>query len=154
LEAITLADRLVVLENGRVVQSGTPEEVTARPRSRFVADLAGVNLVRGKGRGDHVELTSGASVATPDAGEGDVFAVIHPRAVALYLSRPEGTPRNIWQGEVEDIDLHGERVRVRVKGPVPLVAEVTPAAVRELRLQAGGAVWVAVKATEVSVYPA
>jgi molybdate transport system ATP-binding protein len=154
LEAITLADRLVVLENGRVVQSGTPEEVTARPRSRFVADLAGVNLVRGKGRGDHVELTSGASVAAPDAGEGDVFAVIHPRAVALYLSRPEGTPRNIWQGEVEDIDLHGERVRVRVKGPVPLVAEVTPAAVRELRLQAGGAVWVAVKATEVSVYPA
>ncbi|HET6310751.1 MAG TPA: ABC transporter ATP-binding protein [Candidatus Nitrosotalea sp.] len=154
LEAITLADRLVVLENGRVVQSGTPEEVTARPRSRFVADLAGVNLVRGKGRGDHVELTSGASVAAPDAGEGDVFAVIHPRAVALYLSRPEGTPRNIWQGEVEDIDLHGERVRVRVKGPVPLVAEVTPAAVRELGLQAGGAVWVAVKATEVSVYPA
>ena len=154
LEAITLADRLVVLENGQVVQSGTPDEVTARPRSRFVADLAGVNLLRGKGRGDHVELTSGASVAAPDAGEGDVFAVIHPRAVALYLSRPEGTPRNVWQGEVEDIDLHGERVRVRVKSPVPLVAEVTPAAVRELRLHTGGAVWVAFKATEVSVYPA
>jgi molybdate transport system ATP-binding protein len=154
LDAITLADRLVVLESGQVVQSGTPAEVTARPRSRFVADLAGVNLLRGKGRGDHVELMSGASVAAPDAGEGDVFAVIHPRAVALYLSRPEGTPRNVWHGEVEDIDLHGERVRVRVKSPVPLVAEVTPAAVRDLRLHAGGAVWVAVKATEVSVYPA
>jgi molybdate transport system ATP-binding protein len=73
--------------------------------------------------------------------------------VALYLSRPEGTPRNVWQGEVEDIDLHGDRVRVRVKSPVPLVAEVTPAAVRELQLHAGAAVWVAVKATEVSVYP-
>ena len=97
---------------------------------------------------------SGASVAAPDSGDGDVFAVIHPRAVALYLSRPEGTPRNVWPGEVENIDLHGERVRVRVKSPVPLVAEVTPAAVRELRLHAGGAVWVAVKATEVSVYPA
>jgi molybdate transport system ATP-binding protein len=154
LDAITLADRLVVLENGHVVQSGTPDEVTARPRSRFVADLAGVNLLRGKGRGDHVELISGASVAAPDSGDGDVFAVIHPRAVALYLSRPEGTPRNVWPGEVENIDLHGERVRVRVKSPVPLVAEVTPAAVRELRLHAGGAVWVAVKATEVSVYPA
>ncbi|HEY8863418.1 MAG TPA: ABC transporter ATP-binding protein [Candidatus Dormibacteraeota bacterium] len=154
LEAIALADRLVVLENGKVVQSGTPEDVTARPRSRFVADLAGVNLLRGKGRGDHVELATGASIAAPDAGEGDVFAVIHPRAVALYLSRPEGTPRNVWQGEVEDIDLHGERVRVRVKSPVPLVAEVTPAAVRELRLHAGGSVWVALKATEVSVYPA
>jgi len=154
LEAIALADRLVVLEGGRVVQSGTPEEVTARPRSRFVADLAGVNLLRGKAHGDRVALASGASIAAPDAGEGDVFAVIHPRAVALYLSRPEGTPRNVWQGQVEDIDLHGDRVRVRVTSPVPLVAEVTPAAVRELRLQAGGAVWVAFKATEVSVYPA
>src|SRR5258708_446820 len=74
--------------------------------------------------------------------------------VRRYLSRPEGTPRNVWQGQVEGIDLHGERVRVRVKSPVSLVAEVTPAAVRELRLHAGGAVWMAVKATEVSVYPA
>jgi len=154
LEAIALADRLVVLENGQVVQSGTPDEVTARPRSRFVADLAGVNLLRGKGHGDHVELATGASIAAPDAGDGDVFAVIHPRAVALYLARPDGTPRNVWQGEVEGVDLHGERVRVRVKSPVPLVAEVTPAAVRELRLHAGAAVWVAFKATEVSVYPA
>jgi molybdate transport system ATP-binding protein len=154
VEAIALADRLVVLEGGSVVQSGTPEEVTARPRSRFVADLAGVNLLRGKAHSDRVELAGGASIAAPDAGEGDVFAVIHPRAVALYLSRPEGTPRNVWQGHVEDIDLHGDRVRVRVNSPVPLVAEVTPAAVRELRLHAGGEVWVAFKATEVSVYPA
>jgi molybdate transport system ATP-binding protein len=154
LEAIALADRLVVLENGHVVQSGSPDEVTARPRSRFVADLAGVNLLRGTARGDHVELRNGASIAAPDAGEGDVFVVIHPRAVALYLSRPDGTPRNVWQGQAEDIDLHGERVRVRVNSPVPLVAEVTLAAVRELRLQAGAPVWVAVKATEVSVYPA
>ena len=154
LEAIALADRLVVLENGRVVQSGTPEEVTSRPRSRFVADLAGVNLLRGKGRGDHVELTGGASVAAPDAGDGDVFAVIHPRAVALYLSRPDGTPRNVWHGQIEDIDLHGDRVRVRVSGPVPLVAEVTPSAVRDLHLSAGAPVWVAVKATEISIYPA
>jgi len=154
VEAIALADRLVVLEQGRIVQSGTPGEVTARPRSRFVADLAGVNLLRGKSHGDHVRLANGASIAAPEAGEGNVFAVIHPRAVALFLTRPEGTPRNVWQGETENIDLHGERVRVRVSGPVPLVAEVTPSAVRELHLTVGAPVWVAVKATEVSVYPA
>ena len=154
VEAIALADRLVVLENGRIVQSGTPEEVTARPRSRFVADLAGVNLLRGKSHGDRVKLANGSSIAAPDAGEGDVFAVIHPRAVALFLTRPEGTPRNVWQGETESIDLHGDRVRVRVSGQVPLVAEVTPAAVRELHLAVGAPVWVAVKATEISVYPA
>ena len=154
LEAIALADRLVVLEHGKVVQSGSPAEVTARPRSRFVADLAGVNLLRGQGRGDHIELAGGTALAAPEAGGGDVFAVIHPRAVALYTSRPEGTPRNVWRGRAEDLDLQGERVRVRLSGAVPLVAEVTPSAVRELHLDAGAEVWVAVKATEVSVYPA
>jgi molybdate transport system ATP-binding protein len=154
LEAIALADRLVVLEGGAIVQSGTPDEVTARPRSRFVADLAGVNLLRGQAHGDHIVLSGGASVAAVDAGDGEVFAVVHPRAVALYRTRPDGTPRNMWLGRADSIDLHGDRVRVRVKGPVPLVAEVTPAAVRELGLGAGAEVWVVVKATEVSVYPA
>jgi molybdate transport system ATP-binding protein len=155
LEAIALADRLVVLENGRVVQSGKPADVTARPRSRFVADLAGVNLLRGHGGGDHIELdATGATLAAPDAGDGDVFAVIHPRAVALYLSKPDGTPRNVWRGRAEELDMLGERVRVRLSGPVPLVAEVTPSAVRDLRLASGAEVWVAVKATEISVYRA
>ena len=154
LEAIALADRLVVLEQGKVVQTGLPSEVTARPRSRFVADLAGVNLLRGTGKDDHIELDGGEVLAAPESGDGDVFAVIHPRAVALYLARPEGTPRNVWRARAEDLDLRGERVRVRLSGPVPLVAEVTPSAVRDLRLDAGAEVWVAVKATEISVYPA
>ena len=154
IEAMALADRLIVLEQGKVVQSGAPAEVTARPRSRFVADLAGVNLLRGHGRIDHVELDGGASIAAPEAGEGDVFAVIHPRAVALYLARPEGTPRNVWRARAEDLDLQGERVRVRLSGQVPLVAEVTPSAVRDLHLASGAEVWAAVKATEISVYPA
>jgi molybdate transport system ATP-binding protein len=154
LEAIALADRLIVLEQGKIVQSGTAAEVTARPRSRFVADLAGVNLLRGRGQGDHVLLEDGTILAVPDAGEGDVLAVIHPRAVALYRSRPDGTPRNVWQALAQDLDLEGERVRVRLGGPVPLVAEVTPSAVRELHLDSGTRVWVAVKATEISVYRA
>ncbi len=154
LEAMALADRLVVLEQGSVVQSGTPDEVTSRPRSRFVADLAGVNLLRGHAHGDHVDLAGNASLAAADAGDGDVYAVIHPRAVALYRSRPDGTPRNVWYGQVESADLQGDRVRVRVKGPVPLVAEVTRGAMRELGLGTGAGVWMVVKATEVSVYPA
>ncbi len=154
LEAIALADRLVVLEHGTIVQSGSAAEVTARPRSRFVADLAGVNLLRGRAHGDHVELDGGASLAVPEAGDGDVLAVIHPRAVALYRTRPDGTPRNVWRARAEDLDLEHERVRVRLGGPVPIVAEVTPSAVRELQLDAGAEVWVAVKATEISVYRA
>ena len=154
LEAMALADRLVVLEHGEVVQSGKPEEVTARPRSRFVADLAGVNLLRGHAHGDHVTVAGDEALAAAGAGEGDVFAVIHPRAVALYRTRPDGTPRNVWHGHVDGVDAYGDRVRVRVVGPVPLVAEVTRAAVQELGLSAGTDVWMVVKATEVSAYPA
>ena len=154
LEAMALAGRLVVLEQGRITHQGSPEHVTAHPRSRFVADLAGVNLLRGTARGDRVELRGGASLAVVEAGQGDAFAVIHPRAVALYRSKPDGTPRNVWRARAEDVDLYGERVRVRLGGPVGLVAEVTPSAMRELELASGAEVWVAVKATEISVYPA
>jgi molybdate transport system ATP-binding protein len=154
LEAMAMADRLVVLENGRVLQSGTPAEVTQHPRSRYVADLVGVNLFRGRASHDVITLADGGSLTAAGAADGEVFAVVHPRTVALYRSRPDGTPRNLWEGRAIDLDLEGDRVRVRLSGSPPIVAEVTPAAVRELGLDRGDQVWVAVKATEVDVYPA
>jgi len=154
LEAAALAGRLLVVEEGRLVQSGTPAEVTARPRSRYVADLVGVNLLRGAASGGLVTLPGGGAVAVADPAEGEVFAVIHPRAVALHRRHPEGTPRNVWRGEAAGLESLGDRARVRVEGPFPLVAEVTTASVAELKLAEGGPVWASVKATEVSVYPA
>ncbi len=46
LDAVALADRMVVIEKGSIVQTGRPAEVTARPRSEYVADLVGMNLLR------------------------------------------------------------------------------------------------------------
>ena len=154
LEAVALADRLVVLEEGRVVQSGSPDELGARPLSRYVADLVGVNLFRGRGCGNQVELPDGECLVVAGAGTGDVFAMVHPRAVSLHRRAPEGTPRNVWPGEVESLDLDGERVRVRVGGRIPILSEVTKTAVTELDLAVGRQVWVSVKAAEVMVYPA
>ena len=154
LEAVALADRLVILEDGRVVQTGSPTEVTQRPRSRYVADLVGVNLLRGVARAGQVSMWGGASLQSADDAEGDVFAVIHPRAVALHRARPEGSPRNVWRGRAAALDSQGDRVRVAIEGEMPIVAEVTPAAVRELGLAEGGELWVSVKATEITVYPA
>jgi molybdate transport system ATP-binding protein len=154
LEAIALADRLIVIESGRIVQAGTPAEVAERPRTSYVADLVGVNLLRGRASRDVVEVSDGGRLEVLGAGSGEVFAVIPPRSVSLWLSRPEGSPRNVWPGRAAGLDLLGDRVRVRVEGRPSLVAEVTPAAVAELRLAEGTEVWISVKATEITVYPA
>jgi molybdate transport system ATP-binding protein len=154
LDAAALADRLVILEHGSVVQCGTFADVSARPRSRYVAELVGVNLLHGTAHGDAIELECGATLIVPDAGIGAALAVFHPRSVALHRDRPTGSPRNVSEGHVQSIELLGDRVRVRVAGAVSLVAEVTPAAVNDLGLVEGAPVWTAVKATEITVFPA
>jgi molybdate transport system ATP-binding protein len=154
LEARALADRLVILEDGCVVQSGTPAEVTARPRSAFASRLAGVNLLRGRADGDVVHLADGGTVIATGNGSGDVFLVVHPTAIALHRTQPEGTPRNVWPAEVDGLEPLAGRVRVRLRGAHGLIAEVTPQAVAELKLDEGGPVWASVKATEIVRYPA
>jgi molybdopterin-binding protein len=85
---------------------------------------------------------------------GSVFAVVHPRAVSVHRARPEGSARNAWPGRVTAIEPVGDRVRVQIDADPPVVAEITDAAVRAIGLVHGADVWVAVKATEIDVYPA
>lgn len=152
LELAALADRVVVLEDGRVVQVGAVSEVTARPRSRWAARLAGVNLLRGEATTPGQVLVGEATVVAATTITGPVLVAIPPNAVALYRTRPEGTPRNAWRVRVVSMDHHGDRVRVQLAGEVALVAEVTPAAVAARSLVAGGELWAVVKATEIEVY--
>jgi molybdate transport system ATP-binding protein len=152
VEAMTLADRLVVVENGGVIQHGAPAEIAARPRSRYVAEFVGLNLFRGRSDGDRIDVEEGGWLIVPGTTSGEVFAAVHPRAVTLYRTEPDGSPRNIWKGIVDDVDLEGDRARVRVAGSVPIISEITLAAATELEVAPGLQVWVAVKATEVSVY--
>ncbi|QXC61115.1 ABC transporter ATP-binding protein [Aquihabitans sp. G128] len=155
LDALVLAQDVVVLEDGVASQSGALAEVTARPRSRYVADLLGTNLLRGEGRGHVVALDAeGGAVEVAEAVDGPTFATISPSAVTLHLRAPEGSARNAWPATVTDLDLLGERVRVHLDGPVPLVAEITAASLAALALGPGSAVWATVKATEVATYPA
>jgi molybdate transport system ATP-binding protein len=154
LDAVALADRLVVLERGRIAQEGPVAEVTERPRSRYVAELVGTNLLRGTGHEHTVTLIGGGAVVTADPVDGDVYVAIPPHAVSLHRQHPEGSPRNVWRGTVNGADLLGDRVRIHVDGDVALVAEVTAAAVTDLGLHDGVEVWATVKATELTTYPA
>ena len=155
LEAAALAQWLVVLEDGRVTQQGPLVEVTARPRSAWVASMVGLNLLTGDGDGDGaiVTLGNGSSIAAASSLRGPAFVAIRPNAITLHRHRPEGSARNVWPGTAGELNFVGDRARVRLAGPVPLIAEVTAASVAELHLAEGGQVWASVKATDVDVYP-
>ena len=155
VDAAVLADSIVVLDRGAVAQTGPPDDITAHPRTPWVADLVGTNLFRGTLIAGVLHVDGGGRLApaTP-IDDGPAMAVVHPRVVALHRHRPDGTPRNVWEGRTTAVERIGDRVRVQVSGPPDIVAEVTAAAVAELQLHEGSAVWVAVKATEVDVYAA
>ena len=154
VEALSLADRLVVLDEGRVVQDGSPAEVARRPANPFVARLVGLNLLRGTASDGDVALAGGGVLRTEDRSlTGSVLAVVRPSAVLLQRAEPVVTSaRNTWVGEVRSLEPTGDRVRVSVAGPPDLLVDVTPQAVAELQLAVGDRVWTSAKATDVEVY--
>ena len=154
VDALVLADRIVVLEGGRVTQAGSTAEVARHPRSAYVAELVGVNLLLGVAAGEHtVRLPSGAEVVAADPLPGPEVAVaVRPQAVTLSPHQPEGSARNAWPVTVVDLEADHDRVRVRLTGPVELVSEITPASVADLELAPGQVVWASVKAVDLAVY--
>ena len=124
LDAVALGDRMVVIDDGGIVQTGTPAEVTARPRSRYVADLTGVNLLRGTARGKALDLDDGGQLVIGPPATGPTLAVVAPAAVSVSRQRPEGPAQNTWPGQIRAVDLMGDRVRVRIEGKPSITAEV------------------------------
>ncbi|WP_423213704.1 TOBE domain-containing protein [Pseudonocardia sediminis] len=162
LDALVLADRVVVLSGGRIAEQGATRDVLARPRSSFSARIAGLDLIPGIAASgalrtaDGIEI-HGASVEVTD-GEPAV-AVFPPSAVAVHTERPTGSPRNVFRVRLAALEPRGDTVRLRASAPdgAPawvdgLAADVTPAAVAEMGVDPGDDVWFAVKAAEVAVH--
>lgn len=155
VDALALADQVVVIEGGRIVQQGNPRELVARPRSAYVASLAGLNLVEGEGatvEGRPVVRSGGAVVQVAEPVVGSVLACIRPSAVAVYREAPSGSPRNVFEMTVGEVVPSGDRLRVRLDGAPPLVAELTRDAATALDLRPGDRVYASVKATEIEVW--
>lgn len=132
LDAVTLGTSVLVLDEGRVAQVGTPAEVAARPRTEHVARLVGLNVLR----------------------DGTGITTFSPRDVTVSLHPPEGSARLRWQGRIASVTPHGDAVRILVDSEPRLLADVTPQAAVELGLASGRDVWLSVKATAVSRYGA
>lgn len=150
VDVAALADRLVALESGRVVQAGTPAEVAAAPRSAWVAGLLGQNAWRGTTDGTGLVVDGGHVAAADPLPTGlPALALCEPSAVTLHRARPEGSARNVLPGPVQELRVLGGRARVSVASTPPVIAEVTATAAVDLALAVGVEVWAAVKATEV-----
>ncbi len=159
IDALTLADRVVVLEGGRVSQTGAPDDIRDAPRTPYAADLVGLNLFEGRisplGDGAGLLATAGGSIVVPMPSQEaplEVIATLSPTDVSLHLSRPEGSARNVFEGEVAEIVPIGERARVRLSTAPPLVAEVTRGSVDRLGLRPGTRVFASCKAVEVRLH--
>ncbi len=160
VEAMFFGERIVVLERGGVTQTGTRDDLLRHPRSPYVAELVGTNLLYGTlgragGDGAEVRTVDGPLWVSHGAAEGEVFATVSPREITIYRERPEGSAQNVFTGPILELVPElpgGERVRVALGTAPPLVAEVTREAVRRLNLEEGQVVHAGFKATGVRTY--
>ncbi len=154
LDALVLADRVVVIDDGAIVEQGDCSEVLSKPRSPFTAQIAGLNMLTGTWRDDAVLTETGRRLEGQPSGPppraGDpVVAVFSPNAVSVFLDSPGGSPRNALEVTITHLDPHGGRIRVRT---AELSADITPQAAAELDLTPGSRAFFAIKATEIAVY--
>ena len=155
IEALLLAQRIVVLESGRVAQVGSPAEITSRPLTPYVARLVGMNLFTGRSDGAAIHVDGGGTVVSAEAPAGRVLAALRPSAITVHTEVPHGSSaRNVWAARVMSLAPLGDRVRVTTEGDLSATVDVTAAAVAELHLAPGRQVWLSAKATDVTAYPA
>ena len=152
-DAFVLADRVVVLEDGRVSQDGSPADIRRRPLTPYVAALAGTNLFTGSAADGEVVLDGHDRLLTiADAHvAGPVVVSFPPSSVALHPERPHGSARNTWESTVELVEPLGDTTRVTLGVPLPISVDVTVGSVDALGLEPGRRVWAAIKATEITV---
>jgi molybdate transport system ATP-binding protein len=152
IDALVLADRVVVVENGCVVQRGTPTQVAQHPRTRYVAQLVGLNLLRGTATGTTVTLPDGFQLVTAERADGPVFVVVRPTSIVVHRERPQGSARNVWEATIRDIEQHGDLVRLSLDGPFEVIVDVTPGAIAELDIGVGSSVWLSAKAADITTH--
>lgn len=155
-EAMVLGDRIAVMNEGRIVQVGTPREVFTRPANRFAADFVGVENVLD---GHIIENNEGLAVV--DVGEvvevvsdqesGRVHVCLRPEDVTLAQDGGRTSARNRLRGRIIDVTPLGALYRVRVDCGFPLTALVTRPSAEEMGLEVGEDITVSFKASAAHV---
>jgi len=156
-EAVALGDRIGVVNEGRVVQVGPPEEIFRKPGSEFVARFVGVrNIFRGEIRpgedGYQVLCLDGVEIAMVTGLTGQAHASIRPEEIVISREPLRSSARNSFRGRIVDIADRGTVVYVTVRIPPDFTCIITRRSLEEMELQEGLEVYIAFKASAVHVF--
>jgi len=158
-EALTMADRIVVMNQGVIEQVGTPTEVYRRPASAFVADFVGTTnflpaVVVGPGRVRFGEIELACELDVRPGPGHDVTVAIRPEDVVVR-NVVAGTG-NTFQVRVTEMEFLGSfcRVGLAIDGPKPaLVADFSINVVRDLAIEVGKEMPITLPADRIRVFP-
>ena len=155
-DIFALADRVAVMQEGRIAQIGTPDDVFRRPATEFVAAFTGMeNIFYGVSRVRDGEATidlGTITLRTVTAVEGDVCVGIRPEEVIVSREAFESSAINVFSGTVTEIRQNGIFSRVVVDTGLPFVAILPPQSVARLGLTEGKPAYVTFKASAVHVF--
>lgn len=158
-EALRLADRIVVLGNGRIIQEGTPTEIIDKPADEFTASFMGVEtILTGKvvdvfEGGFFVDVAGKMIEVSGVSQVNDAVTIgIRPEHVVIsHGKKSSSSMRNSFEGRVVDITHAGSHVRISLDCGFKLIAFITPHSLQELKLTKGNAVTASFKATAIHV---
>lgn len=156
-DAISLGDRILVMDRGRVIQEGTAKELLMNPRSSFVADFSGTNFFPGtillsNGGKTRVQVGEKNDVLQSDqSSEGPLSVMIYPWDLRLFKTPPVRGTMNVMEATVMNILPYGNRARVEIEGVLPLTAEISVETLEYLELQERDKVYVSVDPSRVQL---
>ena len=153
LDAYTLADRVIVIDNGRIVEDGPTRRVLEQPRNAFTANITGLNLLTGIRTAHGLRTEDGVELETTAApnlalGTG-CTAAVRPSDAHISISLPAGGG-NALPATITDLEPRGDLVRVRAS---TFAADLSPALVADLDLSNGSQVWFTFAPDAAVVYP-
>jgi len=159
VDALTFGDRICVLERGKVLQMGARDQLLYHPKSRFVAELTGVNFFEGA-----ISASSADGLAEVWVGDnrlyascderdmGGILLAFFPSDVTISREPPATSARNVFRSQVREVIHMGDKVRLSLNGSLPMCAEISAQALRDLALKAGDEVYASLKATAIKTY--
>lgn len=159
-EAISLASKIGILENGKLIDFGEPENIFRNPKSKFLASFVGLkNFLHGKlvsteqNEIKYFYTKNDFCISClTDLEDGECFFSIQPEEVSLSLKKEEGSNRNNFQGIIVDITKAKIGYEIIVDVGLHFVSLISKSALDSLKLKIGNQVWISFKASACKIY--